>query len=1258
MVECQAGINLAEGCMKGNPGMFALGLVLVALADVSHAQDDAAEEAEEANGTVEEPMGLRRMLGTPEIRAVAFSDRAEDLSGNCEPAMARVGQCVELVDFLGVDSVLDSGLPDSRSDRDALRNVGDLYARIMEDVSYRWGSSETVQDAFNPFGVYRIPPAGDHWEALGSGPGDPKFGLPNSDYWVRGAQFLPEVGEELPEGLESIYRYVRFNHEPGVAEPTPYAVLSGRFADRMIFDEEPKEFDMMDADPTSSAPFFDQVYPYQTARFFGAGDLGFGDDVRSVSIPLSHFEVPPELRSAPRRSHLLPANLTDETQLTLGQTEALEERISRSSARRGGFEELLFIASDSAEAAQSIASVEYEGFYRDIGAQVVKFGRENYTPTHLRVLSTLFAMQSPPGVNESFVATALVDSDADLLYELRDAPESLPEDETVDESLPQASENEDIYYYEDDEPLISYVDDDNVYNEAVNSITEDSHLAFSALPPRLVAAHLGDLSSARGLQEMDQDFADWMHEEFSSSADQRGLLKDRARAVQPEPEETVVQWIGRYSVRYAKGANERAVEEGMNRQALEYVVRQASARNLAEADLMETSLLLDHVRYAIADRFVEDAPAEVWATSVAQEALAEEEWVEVLAAHDYFPAPLDEPTDDARNSWYDPLSVCTTERDFRLAAEEPLFGAVNVDLLIVAKDGRDLDNPLAALWDARDRVPFLWIDDPRESARLPVMTRLVGLPDDQAIYRVRWRVWTGWHLFWGVEGVGSVQWKGEVPEAAASEHLLWMRRHYDWLREYSGTPVVAEDAQRVALRTGAICSDLALVDPDLVPTLVRASLLDENFRPTAPYDSGDRSAQMRGGDLELGARLVGNRNVDARTTGGDGAEVGSAIVDENELEAVVGLLPPANDPQNISDIRGWVLPEIGQLSDDSMNTPTLMVVFDNRVTERGARTRQFQPRVPYFREDRGTRGSDHVITAGWALAIPPGEVAEPMMLSPDWVDTNSVNAENLQPRWRQRRTLHFTMAGDMALRPYSLTAMDCGTALEFDPSSGPCVAPGQDPSTGREFTKASGVLARYTLLQTLWLGSNRRLAVEYGLGIGMAVQFKAFGFFWTDDLKRESERINGFFGSIFGGPVVGIRGGSNPRPLFRSRGRGSLWGAKARDESSRRGRTEYGLRVGVEFSGLTNTGLAAEFHGDGWWARSITPSRAKNRMFTAYHPSFLVGPFVGGRYARDVGVDSEGTARALGYRASVDVGIRIQARLFNYGGDAPTAGLK
>jgi hypothetical protein len=63
-------------------------------------------------------------------------------------------------------------------------------------------------------------------------------------------------------------------------------------------------------------------------------------------------------------------------------------------------------------------------------------------------------------------------------------------------------------------------------------------------------------------------------------------------------------------------------------------------------------------------------------------------------------------------------------------------------------------------------------------------------------------------------------------------------------------------------------------------------------------------------------------------------------------------------------------------------------------------------------------------------------------------------------------------------------------------------------------------------------------------------------------------------------------------------------------------------------------------------------------MFTAYHPSFLVGPFVGGRYARDVGVDSEGTARALGYRASVDVGIRIQARLFNYGGDAPTAGLK
>src|SRR5690606_16513100 len=139
-------------------------------------------------------------------------------------------------------------------------------------------------------------------------------------------------------------------------------------------------------------------------------------------------------------------------------------------------------------------------------------------------------------------------------------------------------------------------------------------------------------------------------------------------------------------------------------------------------------------------------PVESWTSPVDLEAMATEQWIDVLGSHDYFPVPLDEGEGATRNVWYDPMSVCTTSRDFNEAAGERVFGSVNLDLILVAADGQDLSDPSAALWEARDRVPFQWVDDPRTAATPPVMTRMVGLPDGQATYRVRWRQRTGWAL--------------------------------------------------------------------------------------------------------------------------------------------------------------------------------------------------------------------------------------------------------------------------------------------------------------------------------------------------------------------------------------------------------------------------------------------------------------------------------------------------------------------------------
>ena len=71
----------------------------------------------------------------------------------------------------------------------------------------------------------------------------------------------------------------------------------------------------------------------------------------------------------------------------------------------------------------------------------------------------------------------------------------------------------------------------------------------------------------------------------------------------------------------------------------------------------------------------------------------------------------------------------------------------------------------------------------------------------RALYRARWTLWSGWHLAWGIE------------------------------------PFEGND--RLVLRTTAICDAMVLTSPDLVPTLVRGGLLEDQFFPTIPAKLSD-----------------------------------------------------------------------------------------------------------------------------------------------------------------------------------------------------------------------------------------------------------------------------------------------------------------------------------------------------------------------------------------------------------------------------------
>lgn len=164
-------------------------------------------------------------------------------------------------------------------------------------------------------------------------------------------------------------------------------------------------------------------------------------------------------------------------------------------------------------------------------------------------------------------------------------------------------------------------------------------------------------------------------------------------------------------------------------------------------------------------------------------------WEKVLAFHGSSTARLEQSTNRIS-----PVSVCTKEtQDLEKAFSEPVVQPITIRMILSGPKGLKTSNDVL-MWNLKN-IDFTMMDHP--SYNQPQFSIVAELPGKQALYQVQWTVWSGWHVLWQLRPT-------EI------------------------------DGFELQAKTAAICEDLYLTTPDLVPTLLRASLLDDDFYPTTP----------------------------------------------------------------------------------------------------------------------------------------------------------------------------------------------------------------------------------------------------------------------------------------------------------------------------------------------------------------------------------------------------------------------------------------
>ncbi len=792
---------------------------------------------------------------------------------------------------------------------------------------------------------------------------------------------------------------------------------------------------------------------------------------------------------------------------------------------------------------EAYASAEFVAFSRLLQVQIAQFAMEEFTVNQMRAMTALSAMIYPPGAD-----------DIGSRSSRRLNAGSQGETDTAEEI---AARTKNAFY----------------------SVEGGFDLTYEAIPTRLVEKYISDLTTLYGVRITDELMLEINDRVYES------LVELMRPGVQPLP--SVDLWeIETWAEQNFDGSKHDVVKNRTKRIVLAVLMRELAPD---ERDQRETWLLLDHATQSMAGTFddsegVFSAPGDVVETTAGA-------WAGTLATHRYSAQPIPQGL-----GAIDPTAVCSQANGTEALKQES-FGAVNLDVLVEAPDSADRKTGIGrdkVLWESRSQVPFSMLDNPFITE--PKVERLVGLPGDQALYRIRWHIWTGWHILWAIEEMPAVD---DMPSGV-----------------------------RLSFRTAAICEDTVLAPRDIVPTVVRAALLDGEFADTD---------HVRRRDLELEDRLTAYPPIVA--------QLAKRIVPKKFSD---------EPPETISEETYSYLAELTRqrmrdLASEQERQGMVLVVVDNSAPHRWQPLMDRRPRTAYARTQSRARGVGSIRTAAWAWYV-KGTAPENRLgrqVSPAYAATESVEAGAKAPRWRRPRTTDINVVGGLGYFPYRQVSYTCSpNVLDLDVVA-PCI-----PGKPLPNLYSDGLGVDFAVYATIWFQKDLRLAIETGPEIrldtvtpGGAVGCGRF----IDDCDANNPNFAWALRPQIG-MVVGLRHAPDPRPLRRSLALGYPWGAERADGSSDVGRAQYGLRggflVGPGYNGMEYT-LSAE----AWMGWGVRRKSSTEASFTAYHPNFVLGPYV--RYQRgamlsgvtDAGGGDSDRYYDLDKSHTVLIGLRGQYRL-------------